>query len=116
VSAPPSADAVATTVDLFYELANGDGRLYPGQRLAVTLPMRSSHKSLVVPLKAVLYDVHGGRWVYEQTGPGVYVRRRVAVRYVDAAKAVLASGPTAGAKIVTDGAVELFGTEFGVGH
>ncbi|MBN2475268.1 MAG: efflux RND transporter periplasmic adaptor subunit [Pirellulales bacterium] len=116
VSAPPSANAVATTVDLFYELANPDGRLYPGQRLAVTLPMQGNEQSLVVPFRAVLYDIDGGAWVYQQLEQHVYARHRVAVRYVDTATAILAAGPPAGTKVVTDGAVELFGTEFGVGH
>ncbi len=66
VSAPPSANPQATTVDVYYELANDDSRLYPGQKLAVTVPMRGSMKSLVVPFKAILYDIHGGAWVYEQ--------------------------------------------------
>ena len=116
VSAPPSANPSATTVDLFYELANNDGRLYSGQRLAVTLPIHSSERSLVVPLKAVLYDIHGGAWVYEQLGERSYARHRIAVSYVDGEIAILARGPQPGAKVVTDGAAELFGTEFGVGH
>ncbi len=116
VSAPPSADAIATTVDVYYELDNSDGKLYPGQRLAVTVPLHSRAQSLVVPFKAVLYDIHGGAWVYEQTAEHVYVRRRVSVEYVDGDSAILVSGPEPGSKVVTDGAVELFGTEFGVGH
>ncbi len=116
VSAPPSANSIATTVDVFYELDNSDGRLYPGQRLAVTVPLHSRAKSLVVPFKAVLYDIHGGTWVYEQMAEHVYARRRVSVEYVDGDNAILASGPEPGSKVVTDGAVELFGTEFGVGH
>ena len=115
VAAPPSADPVATTVDLFYQLINPDGRLYPGQKVAVTLPMRIRARSLVVPWAAILYDVHGGAWVYEQVAPLTYARRRVEVKYVDAHGAILAAGPKPGAKIVTDGAAELFGTEFGVG-
>jgi RND family efflux transporter MFP subunit len=115
VSAPPSADPTATTVDLFYELANEDGRLYPGQRLAVTLSLRSRRQSLVVPWSAILHDAHGGTWVYEQLAPRTYARRRVEVLYVDLPSAVLERGPEPGAKVVTDGAVELFGTEFGVG-
>ena len=115
VAAPPSADPAATTVDLFYELANEDGRVYPGQKLAVTLPVQGRQKSLVVPWPAILYDVHGGAWVYEQVAPRTYARRRVEVAYVDGGVAVLAAGPAPGARVVTDGAVELFGTEFGVG-
>ncbi|WP_410962816.1 hypothetical protein, partial [Salmonella sp. SAL4446] len=38
VVAPPTADASASTVDLYYELENRDGRLHPGERLAVSLP------------------------------------------------------------------------------
>lgn len=115
VVAPPSADPAATTVDLFYELANEDGRVVPGQKLAVTLPVRGRRKSLVVPWAAILYDVHGSAWVYQQVAPRTYARCRVEVAYVDGGMAVLAAGPAPGAKVVTDGAVELFGTEFGVG-
>lgn len=115
VAAPPSADPNTTTVDLFYQLTNFDGRLYPGQKVAVTLPMRIRARSLVVPWAAILYDVHGGTWVYEQVAPLTYARRRVEVKYVDGQSAILAAGPEPGAKVVTDGAAELFGTEFGVG-
>jgi RND family efflux transporter MFP subunit len=116
VSAPPAANPMATSVDLYYELSNEDGRLYPGQKLSVTLPMQGRKQDLVVPFKAVLYDIHGGAWVYEEVAPHVYARKRVAVEFVDGDEAILAAGPPAGARIVTDGAAELFGTEFGVGH
>jgi RND family efflux transporter MFP subunit len=116
VAAPPSADRDASTVDLFYGLSNDDGRLYPGQKLAVTLSLNSPAQSLVVPFNAVLYDIHGGAWVYEQVEAHAYARRRVAVKYVVGPIAVLSAGPQVGAKVVTDGAAELFGTEFGVGH
>ncbi len=116
VPAPPSANPNATTVDIFYELNNEDGKLYPGQKLAVTVPLQSRAKSLVVPFKAVLYDIHGGAWVYERLDQHVFARRRVSVEYVDGDNAVLRDGPEPGSKVVTDGAAELFGTEFGVGH
>jgi hypothetical protein len=78
--------------------------------------MQGRKQDLVVPFKAVLYDIHGGAWVYEEVAPHVYARKRVAVEFVDGDEAILAAGPHAGARIVTDGAAELFGTEFGVGH
>lgn len=115
VSAPPSADPAATTVDLFYELANDDGRLYPGQKVAVMLTMRSETQSLIIHSSAILYDIHGGAWVYEEIAPLTYMRRRVQVEYTENENAVLAAGPEPGTKVVTDGAAELFGTEFGVG-
>ncbi len=116
VTAPPTANPLATTVDVYYELDNLDETLYPGQKLAVTIPLHSRAESLVIPFKAVLYDIHGGAWVYQQTAEHVYARQRVAVEYVDGDSAILASGPAPGSRIVTDGAAELFGTEFGVGH
>lgn len=116
IAAPPAANATAATVDLFYELPNGDERLRPGQKLGVTLPLRGDEESLVVPWSAVLHDIHGGTWVYEATAPQTFVRRRVHVRHVSDSVAVLASGPKPGTRVVTDGALELFATEFGFGN
>jgi len=116
VAAPPSANPDSMTVDVHYALGNEDGALYPGQKLAVTLPLNSRAQSLVVPTTAVLYDIHGGAWVYQQIEPRVYARRRISVEYVDGDRAILVTGPEPGSQVVTDGAAELFGTEFGVGH
>lgn len=115
VSAPPTANASASTADLYYALSNGDGRLRPGERVAVILALKSSEESLVVPWSAVLHDINGGTWVYENTAPQVFVRRPVEVRDVVDRVAVLARGPAPGTRIVTTGAAELFSTEFGAG-
>ena len=112
---PPSANPGAASVDWFYEFENKDHSLRLGQRVGVTLPLRGEEESLVVPWAAVLHDVHGGQWVYENTAPQTFVRRRVQVARVEGDRAILASGPKPGAKVVTDGAAELFGTEFGAG-
>ncbi len=115
VTAPPSADPIANTVDLFYEIENDLDVLRPGQRVSVTIPLRSETESLVIPWSAVVHDVHGGTWVYEQTAPHRFVRRRVEVLHVDRGVAVLGAGPPAGTSVVTAGVAELFGTEFGIG-
>ncbi len=115
VKAPPSADAVANTADLYFELSNADGSLRPGQRVGVTLSLKGSTDSLVVPWSAVVYDINGGAWVYENTAPQQFVRRRVEVTRVAGSQAVLARGPAVGTKIVTTGVAELFGTEFSTG-
>jgi cobalt-zinc-cadmium efflux system membrane fusion protein len=112
VHTTPSANALATTVDLYYEAENHDGRLRPGQRVGVTLPLKGEAESLVVPYAAILYDHNGGGWVYESLGKHAYARRRVVVDHVIGHEAVLAMGPRPGTKVVTDGAAELFGTEF----
>lgn len=115
VAAPPSADPRAATVDLYFELPNGDATLRPGQRVQVDLATPVAEASLVVPHAAILFDIHGGTWVYEATGPQTYVRRRVEVQSVVGDAAVLKRGISTGVKVVTAGAAELFGTEFGVG-
>jgi hypothetical protein len=113
VSAPPSANAAAATVDLFYEIQNPDGALRLGQRVGVTVPLRDDEESLVVPFSAVVHDVQGGAWVYEKSAPQAYTRRRVQMLRVVGESAALTSGVKPGANIVITGVAELFGTEFG---
>ena len=113
VAAPPSANPTAGTVDLFYALDNPDDEYGPGQRVGATLPLKGPADALTVPWEAIVYDIHGGAWVYEKTADRTYTRRRVVVRYVTDGTAVLASGPPAGTPVVTAGAAELFGTETG---
>lgn len=117
VDAPPTADPLAVTSDLYYEIANANLQLRPGQRLTAILPMRATgRKGLSVPLSAVLYDIHGGTWVYVNDAPHVYRRRRVELTETIGGTAFLSRGVTPGLKVVAQGATELFGTEFGAGH
>ncbi len=115
VRTTPSANALAATTDLYYSVENHDGRLRPGQKVGVTLPLQGEAESLVVPHAAVLRDFSGGAWVYQAMGNHVFARKRVVVDHVVGTDAVLAMGPKPGTKVVTDGAAELFGTEFGGG-
>ena len=114
IDAPPTANASASTVDLYYQLPVS-GVFRPGQKVGVTLSVVGAQESLVVPHSAIVRDVHGGEWVYESVGPRQYVRRRVEVRNVTGSVAVLVRGPAAGTQVVITGAAELFGTEFGTG-
>ena len=113
VEAPPTAVPLSSTIDLYFQLPNPDHVWRVGQRVTARLKLGEAQEQLTIPWSAVLHDINGGTWVYELTAPHTYVRRRVAVRYVADGLAVLQDGPTVGAKIVTVGAVELFGTEFG---
>lgn len=115
VPVPLSPGGASATVDLFYELDNKDGKLRSGQKVSVAVTMRGEQESLVAPASAVIYDIHGGTWVYENTGAQTYTRRRVALRYVTQGRAILERGPPPGTKVVSAGAAELFGAEFGMG-
>jgi RND family efflux transporter MFP subunit len=114
VAAPPSANPNAATVDLYYLLPN-PGAFRPGQKVGATLTLTGAEASLVVENSAIVRDIHGGEWVYENPAPQKYTRRRIEVRYITGSQAVLARGPAQGTPVVVEGAAELFGTEFSTG-
>ncbi|MEO5739143.1 MAG: efflux RND transporter periplasmic adaptor subunit, partial [Vicinamibacterales bacterium] len=116
VAAPLKGDPSAASVDLYYAVSRAASTLRPGERVLVELPLTSTEKGLVVPEQAVLYDIHGAAWVYEDLGGNAYARRRIEVARHAGDRAVVSRGVAEGAKIVTAGAAELFGTEFGAGH
>ena len=115
VAGPPTANALTNTVDWYYQLP-AESTLRAGERLAVEISTAGSQEEhLVIPFNAVLHDIQGGQWVYVQTAEHTYTRKRIQVARIAGSEAVLASGPAAGSKIVTDGSAELFGTEFMTG-
>jgi hypothetical protein len=68
----------------------------------------------VIPYGAILYDASGATWTYTNPQPLVYERARITVDSIQGDEATLSSGPAAGTAVVDVGAVELYGTEFGV--
>jgi membrane fusion protein, heavy metal efflux system len=115
IAAPPSADARAGTVDLWYELEGPAPQLRPGQRVDVAIADRASRRALVVPRSAVVYDAKGDAWVYARTAPQTFERRRVEIERMADDVAVLARGPAAGTEVAAQAAMELYGVEFGAG-
>ena len=75
-----------------------------------------------VPAAALIYEADGTVWVYTAVaatsktpvGMVTFVREPVTVARLDGDTAVLQSGPPVGTVVVTVGAVELLGTEYGV--
>lgn len=113
-AAPPSADPRASTVDAMFALPSG-ASFQPGERVMVRLTGRSRESAASTSESALLYDFNGGSWIYERTAPHIFARRRVEVRDTIAGRAVLARGPAEGTMVVTTGAAELYGIEFGSG-
>ncbi|TGD77346.1 MULTISPECIES: efflux RND transporter periplasmic adaptor subunit [Hymenobacter] len=131
VEAPTIGGTAGTaTADVFYEIDNTDEAFRPGERVAVDVTLgnaasgatngmtgaATSTAALTVPTAALLYDASGGQWVYVRTKPLQYVRQRVEVQRAVGDQVVISRGVKAGAEVVTDGAAELFGTEFGGSH
>lgn len=113
VDGPPSANAAAATVDLYYALGNAGSSYRVGQRVAVELPAQGQTSGLSIPASSVLRDIYGGEWVYVSTGERSFERRRIEIASIQGGRALLARGLQPGMKVVTAGAAELFGTEFG---
>lgn len=110
-----TANATQASIDVYYEVPFSR-TLIPGLRVQIDIPLKIKQESLVIPWSAVLFDIYGNQWVYERIAPQTYTRRSVQVQRVANDLAVLAAGPPIASPIVTAGAAELMGTEFGVGH
>ena len=52
-----------------------------GERMTVRVKLQGANQQRVVPWSAVMTDINGGTWVYENTAAHTYVRRRVQVRF-----------------------------------
>jgi len=115
IEAPPTADAASSSADLYFEVSNLQASFRPGQRVGIELPMNCEVEATIVPSASVLYDIHGGTWVYTVKEPLKFVRQRVTVLWFDKLQSILQKGPSVGTMVVADGAAELFGTEFGPG-
>jgi RND family efflux transporter MFP subunit len=115
ISAPLKGDPTAASVDLYFELSSGSQTLRPGERVMVQIPLAGADSGLVIPDSAIVYDIHGATWAYEDLGGGKYARRRIDVARHVGGRAVVARGLAAGTTVVTVGAAELLGTEFGAG-
>ena len=77
-------------------LAGGANGLRPGERVLAELPLRTTEKGLVVPETAVLYDIHGATWVYEDLGGNAYARRRIEIARHAGDRAVVSRGMAEG--------------------
>ncbi len=89
------------------------------ERLARSAPGSEQVKTVarkVIPYTALIYDARGAAWTYTSPQPLTFVRAPVNVEYINKNLAVLVDGPPTDTAVVTVGAPELFGAEFGVGH
>src|SRR5262245_44679458 len=86
------------------------------KRLQIELAdVTESNTRLTVPYNTLLYDASGHEWAFTNPEPNVYTRTPLKVAAIEGNKVFLAEGPPAGTKLVSHGAAELFGIEFGVG-
>ena len=78
-----------------------------------TTKVRSDGRRTVIPYGAVLYDPNGDTWTYTNPKPLVFEREDISIARFDGNSAILAKGPPIGTAIVTVGATEIWGVEYG---
>jgi hypothetical protein len=116
VPAPPEAHALASVGQI--DRASGSITLTSKAiaRIGIqTTQVRASKDGNVIPHGALIYDSVGDTFAYTNTAPRVYSRQRVQVKAIRGDEVVLASGPAAGALVVSVGAPQLLGFELGIG-
>jgi hypothetical protein len=117
IKAPDGTDAKEAARTLYYQVADAGQELSPGERVRAEIELTSSGtERLTVPFAAVIYEPDGRNSVYTNPEPLVFIRHYIKVDYVEGDLAILSDGPPVGTAVVTDGAIELFGAEFKVGH
>ena len=78
-----------------------------------TAAVKSEGGDTVIPYSAVLYDPDGATWTYTNPKPLVFVRADITVKNITGERAILTKGPAPGTAVVTLGATELWGVEYG---
>ncbi len=81
-----------------------------------TAPIRQDGRGKIMPYAALIYDAEGNAYAYTAPEPLTYVRQEIGIVRVDGDSVVLSDGPPVGAKVVTVGAAEVYGTEFEIAH
>jgi multidrug efflux pump subunit AcrA (membrane-fusion protein) len=79
-----------------------------------TAATRSLHDPSVIPYDAIVYDAEGHAFAYTNPRPLTFVRAPVRVVRSVGPVAVVTGGPRPGTRVVTVGAQELLGVEYGV--
>jgi hypothetical protein len=117
IKAPNGTDAKEAARTLYYKAEEGGHALAPGERVRVEVELTGNgNERLTVPFAALIYEPDGRNSVYTNPEPLVFIRHYIKVDYVEGDLAILSDGPPVGTSVVTDGAIELFGAEFKVGH
>lgn len=116
IAAAPAFDEAVDGVALAYRIDGNDHGLEVGQRVRIALPLEATNSlKKVIPYSAVIYDLNGETFTYTAPEPLTYVREPITVEFIEGGDAVLSDGPAVGVEVISVGAAEIFGTEFGVG-
>ena len=109
---PPTRDVIRTMLLAYYKVNGDDNGLKINDRMRVELTLKGNDQThTVMPYSALYYDGKGVPWVYIESKPGTYERRRVEIERIVGDDVLLKSGPPVGTSVATVGATFLFGAE-----
>lgn len=109
---PPIRDVKRTMLTTYFVVPGKDHGMRSNDRMRVELTLKGNNKShTVMPYSALYYDGKGTPWVYVNTKPGTYERRRIEIDRIVGDDVLLKSGPPVGTSVVSVGATFLYGAE-----
>jgi len=77
---------------------------------------RDASGRLVVPYSSIIYDPQGSVWVYTSPKERTFLRHKVVVADIQGDDVYLTEGPPVGTAVASQGAAEIYGAEFEMGH
>ena len=107
----PALDATNTTVEVWVQADNPDGKLRPGTSLRVEMIAKTVPNALVIPQAAVLTSPSGSTYAMVIDIDNKPHLRKIAVGIRDSGKVQVTDGLASGQRVATKGAYELFKLE-----
>lgn len=104
----PALDAANTTVEIWLEADNRDGKLRAGASARVEIVARTVPNALIIPQQAVMTSPQGATFAILIDKDNKPHMRKIAVGIKDAGKAQVTDGLGSGDRVATTGAYELF--------
>jgi len=106
-----------SVVNLIYKLQTQGipKNVSAGQSAGALVKTKDSGRFLCVPGNSIIADIYGNDYVYVKVAENTYARKRVEVKQRLGNKAVISKGLKGDEEVITDGAAEVFGAEFGFG-
>jgi hypothetical protein len=111
----PGTDA-KTLIFTEAALSHLDVQTAPVKEIEASREGKDVGRRIAVPHSALIYDAEGEPWVYVSSAPDTFLRKHVAIDFMDDDHIFLTRGVAAGENVVTVGVPELRGAEFGVGE
>jgi RND family efflux transporter, MFP subunit len=103
----PAADPNSTTVQVWVEIPNPDGKLKPGASVRTSIVAGTLNDALVIPKSALLSSDEGGESVFIVSPDSVAHEHKVEVGIRQGDKVQILTGVSAGDQVVTAGGLGL---------